>query len=76
MIKVNAAGNGWDTVNTAGNFEFVAASGTDNAKLTVSNEPGVALPNAGGPGTSLGTLVGAVMIAAAAIVLARRRAQA
>lgn len=76
MIKVNAVGNGWDTVNTAGNFEFAAASGTDNAKLTVSNEPGVALPNAGGPGTSLGTLVGAVMIAAAAIVLARRRAQA
>ena len=52
MIKVNATGNGWDVVNTAGNFEFAAASGTDNAKVTVSNEPGAALPNTGGPGTN------------------------
>jgi LPXTG-motif cell wall-anchored protein len=73
MIKVNATGNGWDVVNTAGNFEFAAASGTDNAKVTVSNEPGAALPNTGGPGTRLFTILGSILILGAGVLLWRRR---
>lgn len=53
QIKVNADKNGWEVINSIGNFEFAASSGTDNAKLTVSNEPGATLPSAGGPGTNL-----------------------
>ena len=73
MIKVNATGNGWDVVNTAGNFEFAAASGTDNAKVTVSNEPGAALPNTGGPGTWLFTILGSILILGAGVLLWRKR---
>ena len=73
MIKVNAAGDGWETVSSAGNFEFAAASETDNAKLTVSNEPGAALPNTGGSGTRFFTISGLILALGAGFLLMRRR---
>ena len=65
MIKVNAAGNDWETVNSMGNYEFAAASATDDAKLTVSNEPGAELPAAGGTGPMLINILGSTLISAA-----------
>ena len=75
MIKVNAARDGWDTVNFMGNFEFNAASGTDNAKVTVSNVPGAALPSAGGHGTNLIYLLGIMLtgLAGAGLLIKQRR---
>ena len=78
QIKVNADKNGWDVVSSIGNFEFEAASGTDNAKLTVSNEPGFELPHTGGPGTKLIYLLGIMLtgIAGAGLVIRKRREKA
>ena len=75
MLKVNEDGNGWDVVGSIGNFEFAAASGTDNAKMTVSNVPGAVLPESGGPGTRIFTILGSMLIVAAtgALLLGRRR---
>ena len=77
MIKVNATGDGWETVSSIGNFEFTAASGTENAKVTVSNEPGAELPSTGGPGTNMIYLLGITMIglASAGFVMKRRRGE-
>lgn len=54
-------------------LEFVQASGNNLALLTIANEPGVPLPNAGGRGTGLFTLVGTSLMAGALLLLARRR---
>ena len=67
FIKVNDAGDGWDVISSAGNFEFAAAGagGAENAKLTISNPPGRELPPAGGPGTDIFYLIGILLIALA-----------
>ena len=43
------------------------------AKVTVENEPGAALPNTGGPGTRLFTILGSILILGAGVLLWRRR---
>ena len=75
MIRVNAAGDGWDAVGSAGNFEFAAAGAEDNARVTVSNEPGASLPQTGGPGTSLVYLLGIMLtgFAGAGLMMRERR---
>ena len=73
MIKVNETGDGWDTVGSAGNFEFAAASGTDNAKVTVSNEPGVELPHTGGIGTTIFYILGSILVIGGSIYFVSRR---
>ena len=40
--------------------------------VTVANNPGVMLPNAGGPGTRLFTILGTILIAGAGMLLWRR----
>ena len=40
---------------------------------TVQNEPGSALPNTGGPGTRLYTILGTILILGAGVLLCRRR---
>lgn len=44
-----------------------------NGTFTVQNEPGVALPSTGGPGTRLFTILGSILIAGAGMLLWRRR---
>jgi LPXTG-motif cell wall-anchored protein len=41
--------------------------------IIVGNEPGVALPNTGGPGTRLFTILGSILILGAGVLLWRRR---
>ena len=68
------AGNlvSFDAAVEANEDEGISAS---NAAFTIENEPGVPLPKAGGPGTGVLTLVGAVLIAVAGAVIARRSAR-
>ena len=42
-------------------------------EFTVENEPGAALPNTGGPGTRLFTILGSILILGAGVLLWRRR---
>lgn len=47
--------------------------GTDLYTLTVTNNAGVELPNTGGPGTRLFTILGSILILGAGALLWRRR---
>ena len=51
-----------------GSFRYV-----DVSNVTVSNTPGAALPNAGGPGTRLFTIFGSFLILGAGVLLWRKR---
>ena len=44
-----------------------------NASFTVGNQKGSALPNTGGPGTRLFTILGSILILGAGVLLCRRR---
>ena len=52
---------------------FEAAKDDENASFSVKNEPGAVLPNAGGPGTKLFTILGSILILGAGVLLWRRR---
>ena len=41
--------------------------------ITVKNEPGAALPNTGGPGTRIFTILGSILILGVGVLLWRRR---
>ena len=56
-----------------GKFTFTAAAGQTPAQVTVENEPGAALPNTGGPGTRIFTILGSILILGAGVLLWRRR---
>ena len=45
----------------------------ENATVTVGNTSGAALPNSGGPGTRVFTILGSILIAGAGLLLWRRR---
>ena len=45
----------------------------DNTTITFGNAPGAALPESGGPGTGMFTILGSVLLAFAGILLIRRR---
>ena len=62
----------WNTAETSGNVTLEAL-GTTTATATVTNEPGVALPSTGGPGTRLFTILGSILILGAGVLLWRRR---
>ena len=51
----------------------IEAKDATNAVFKVENEPGAALPNTGGPGTRLFTILGSIMILGAGVLLWRRR---
>ena len=59
--KETEAGSGW-VVKAAGDHVTF-----ENATFTVENEPGVALPNTGGPGTTALTVSGAVLTVSAVL---------
>jgi len=56
-----------DSTANEGLFSFA------NKTLTVENEPGVALPSTGGPGTRLFTILGSILILLSGTLLWRRR---
>ena len=61
---------------TLGSADDPATAGTNettNTLFSIGNEPGAALPNTGGPGTRLFTLLGSILILGAGILLWRRR---
>ena len=51
---------------------YTAATETSDAEFIVPNEPGVALPNTGGSGTRLFTILGSILILGAGVLLWRR----
>jgi len=67
-FSVSRSGENVTIAVTSGEF----AKASDNT-LTISNIPGEELPNTGGPGTRLFTILGSIMVAGAGILLWRRR---
>jgi LPXTG-motif cell wall-anchored protein len=61
------------TQGTITGVRYTAASETSDAAFIVPNEPGAALPNTGGPGTKLFTILGSILILGAGVLLWRRR---
>ena len=61
------------TEGTITGVRYTAASETSDAEFIIPNEPGAALPNTGGPGTRLFTILGSIMILGAGLLLWRRR---
>ena len=61
------------TQGTITGVRYTAASETSDATFIVPNEPGTALPNAGGPGTWLFTILGSSLILGAGVLLWRRQ---
>ena len=55
--------------------QYLEARGTDPAGFQIENEPGVALPSTGGPGSNLLYLLGSLMLAlgSAGLVMRKRR---
>ena len=60
-------------------YSAVSSGSTDMARLDavntiyIANEPGAALPNTGGPGTRIFTILGSILILGAGVLLWRRR---
>ena len=65
----------WDKTKTSGGVvkTFTAKTDTVNAKATVENTPGTALPQTGGIGTSLCTALGAILASTAGAVLTLKK---
>ena len=61
------------TEGTITGVRYTAASETSDAEFIIPNEPGEALPNTGGPGTRLFTILGSILILGAGVLLWRRR---
>ena len=61
------------TEGTITGVRYAAATETSDAEFIVPNEPGAALPNTGGPGTRIFTILGGILIAFAGVLLWRRQ---
>jgi LPXTG-motif cell wall-anchored protein len=59
--------------NLTVSFEDTDMVTYDNGLFTVKNEPGAALPNTGGPGTRLFTILGSILILGAGVLLWMRQ---
>ena len=70
----------WEVVETYGDvFSFTYAASSNTASASVENTPGTALPNTGGPGTTLLTILGIMLMAFAGtgmLVMKKRRRSA
>ncbi len=55
------------------NIKDVLTLDNNTAMITIVNEPGAALPNTGGSGTRLYTILGSILILGAGVLLWRRR---
>ena len=58
---------------SAGRVTEWSLSGTEGTTLEIPNTPGAALPNTGGPGTRLFTILGSILTLGAGVLLWRRR---
>lgn len=63
--------NGTGTLDTT--VEHTMINPATGNQYIVENEPGVALPHTGGPGTRLFTILGSILITGASLLLWRRR---
>jgi len=63
----------YSVVNYKGDDNWVAGQDEKTAQIRIWNNPGVELPSTGGPGTWPFAIVGAILVAAAALLLARRK---
>ena len=61
----------WTANTTVGNVTLNVT--TNTATAIVGNTPGIALPNTGGPGTRLFTILGSILTLGAGVLLWRRR---
>lgn len=61
------------TEGTIAGVRYTAASGSNNAEFVVPNTPGVVLPQTGGAGTALFTVIGGIMTALAGAVLVLKK---
>ena len=74
-----AANDATFTLNRGNNGLTITVTGEnvsvddDGITIIITNTPGAALPNTGGPGTRLFTILGSIMILGAGILLWRRR---
>ena len=57
------------TEGTITGVRYTAATETSNAEFIVPNPPGAALPNTGGSGTRLFTILGSILILGAGVLL-------
>ena len=71
-VKVNPATKALEVNYTDNTSGMVTYDSADN-QFTVRNTPGAALPNTGGPGTRLFTILGSILILGAGVLLWRRR---
>ena len=65
----------WTTKNAVYGIvkDFAVATDIANAKATIENEPGAALPNTGGPGTWISILLGGALSILAIFLLRKRK---
>ena len=74
-----AANDATFTLSRGSNGVTIAVTGDnvsvdeDGITIIITNEPGAALPNTGGPGTRLFTILGSILILGAGVLLWRRR---
>ncbi len=75
LTKSTGKPSTWDKTQTSGGVvkTFTPKTARVNAQATVENTPGSALPNTGGPGTKLFTILGSLMIMFAGILLVKAR---
>ena len=66
-------GTGVSDVAHKGDADWVAGQDDKTAQIRIWNNPGVALPSTGGPGTKLFTILGLAMMMGAGVMLFRRR---
>ena len=64
--------NEWTKTNQNGNVTFTAAAGTDEARVTVTNQKGAALPHTGGIGREIYWIVGSMLAAFGSVLLVRK----
>jgi len=72
LVERNPDG-GWQERTGTDKLVFTAATGEDPATVTVGNDAGAALPNSGGPGTRIFTILGSILILGAGVLLWKRR---
>ncbi len=68
QVDENGIVSGVGDFDPDGSFRYV-----DENNIEVTNQKGVALPNTGGPGTRLYTILGTILILGAGVLLCRRR---
>ena len=77
LVKGDGAPSTWTKNATSYGIvkTFTAATANSNAQATVENTPGAALPNTGGPGTTMIYLFGTILtsLACAGLVMSRKR---